>query len=131
MSLPKADAVAGPYEGEDKVEAAPAAPQLPRPTRSDDLLAARAVAGDDKARRALASIATGTLDVGSPLGDTARTYLRTGSLEGTARELFVHANTVRYRLRRITDLTGWDPLVPRDAFVLHCAVLAGRLNSQP
>ncbi|GAA8852323.1 hypothetical protein DUHN55_40540 [Helicobacter pylori] len=29
MSLPKADAVAGPYEGEDKVEAAPAVPSTP------------------------------------------------------------------------------------------------------
>ena len=29
--------------------------------------------------------------------------------------------------RRISDLTGWDPLVPRDAFVLHCALVAGRL----
>ena len=63
------------------------------------------------------------------LVDTLTTYLGVGhSLEATARELFVHANTVRYRLRRVSDITGWDPLLPRDAFVLHCAVLAGRLN---
>ena len=31
------------------------------------------------------------------------------SLEGTARELFVHANTVRYRLKRVAEVTGWDP----------------------
>ncbi|WHF23060.1 helix-turn-helix domain-containing protein [Kocuria rhizophila] len=34
------------------------------------------------------------------------------SLEATARELFVHANTVRYRLRRVSDITGWDPCSP-------------------
>lgn len=117
-------------------EAAPAAPQLPRPTRSDDLLAARAVAGDDKARRALASIATGTLDVGSPMGDTARTYLRTGSLEGTARELFVHANTVRYRLGRILDATDLDLTDTHDAFALRLAIMfadleAGRRARRP
>ena len=57
--------------------------------------------------------------MGSPLGDTARTYLRTGSLEGTARELFVHANTVRYRLGRILDATDLDLTDTHDAFALR------------
>ena len=40
---------------------------------------------------------------------TATTYLETGgSLEATARALFVHPNTVRYRLGRIGELTGYD-----------------------
>ena len=110
-------------------DAAPAATSCPRPVHSDDLLAARAVSGDDKARRALAARVTAALQPDSVMRETARAYIRLGSLEATARELFVHANTVRYRLRRITDLTGWDPLVPRDAFVLHCALVAGRLAS--
>ena len=64
------------------------------------------------------------------LGDTLSTYFSVGhSLEATSRELFVHANTVRYRLRRVSEITGWDPLVARDAFVLHCAMLAGRLHT--
>mgnify|MGYP002719579930 FL=1 len=36
-------------------------------------------------------------------------------------------NTVRYRLRRVSELTGWDPLVPRDAYVLRTAITVGRL----
>ena len=38
------------------------------------------------------------------------TYLEQGfSLEAAARMLFVHPNTVRYRLRRVSELTGLDP----------------------
>jgi len=49
-------------------------------------------------------------------------YLRTlqvflannGSLVGTARELYLHTNTVRHRLARIHELTGRNPLVFED-----------------
>ncbi|MFN3924651.1 MAG: helix-turn-helix domain-containing protein, partial [Pseudarthrobacter sp.] len=51
--------------------------------------------------------------------------------EATARELFVHANTVRYRLKRVCDVTGWDPLLPREAFVLQAALVVGRLSTPP
>jgi hypothetical protein len=44
--------------------------------------------------------------------------------------LFVHPNTVRYRLKRITDFTGRDPTVPRDAYVLRVATTVGRLAHQ-
>lgn len=39
----------------------------------------------------------------------------------------MHSNTVRYRLRRVCDVTGWDPLIPREAFVLQTALIVGRL----
>jgi len=42
--------------------------------------------------------------------------------------LFVHPNTVRYRLKRITDFTGRDPTEPRDAYVLRVAATVGQLN---
>jgi hypothetical protein len=42
--------------------------------------------------------------------------------------LFVHPNTVRYRLKRITDFTGRDPTQPRDAYVLRVAATVGQLN---
>jgi hypothetical protein len=42
--------------------------------------------------------------------------------------LFVHPNTVRYRLKRIADFTGRDPTVPRDAYVLRVATTVGRLR---
>ena len=64
--------------------------------------------------------------------ETLGTYLELGhSLEATARELFVHANTVRYRLKRVCDVTGWDPLLPREAFVLQTALVVGRLAAPP
>jgi len=58
------------------------------------------------------------------------TYLDTGgSIEGTAREMFIHANTVRYRLRRVAELTGYAPGNSRDAFTLRVALTLGRLLS--
>ena len=52
------------------------------------------------------------------------------SLEATARMLFVHPNTVRYRLRRAGELTGLLPTDGRDAFALWLAVVFGRLASR-
>ena len=42
---------------------------------------------------------------------TLRVFLAThGSLIETARELFLHSNTVRHRLARIGEITGRNPL---------------------
>ncbi|MDV3125503.1 PucR family transcriptional regulator [Mycobacterium sp. 21AC1] len=42
---------------------------------------------------------------------TLRTFLSTnGSLVDTARELFLHTNTVRHRLSRVHEITGRNPL---------------------
>ena len=41
-----------------------------------------------------------------------------GSIDGAARLLYVHANTVRYRLRRVAELTGLSASDPRDGFLL-------------
>jgi len=42
--------------------------------------------------------------------------------------MFVHANTVRYRLKKVAELTGWDVLSTRDAHVLETAFALGRLR---
>lgn len=66
--------------------------------------------------------------MGDPFEETVATYLALGgSLEATARALFVHANTVRYRLGRVSEQVGWDATNPRDGLMLHMAVLVGRL----
>ena len=51
-----------------------------------------------------------------------------GVLESAARALFVHPNTVRYRLRRVGEITGLSPLASRDAFALRIALTVGRLD---
>jgi DNA-binding PucR family transcriptional regulator len=71
-------------------------------------------------------------DAGPALGETLDAYLDSGgAIEACARKLFVHPNTVRYRLKRITDFTGRDPTLPRDAYVLRVAATLGRLSRQP
>ena len=110
--------------------AAPAWPAAPRPARADDLLAERALIGDLPARAALGDrIVRPLLDTsGGHLFETATTYLDSGgNLEASARALFVHANTVRYRLGRIIDLTGYDLTDPHDAFTLRIALALSHL----
>lgn len=46
---------------------------------------------------------------------TVRSFLATGSTAVTAQELYCHRNTVTNRLRRFTELTGIDLLVPDQA----------------
>ncbi|ALV45680.1 PucR family transcriptional regulator [Arthrobacter alpinus] len=101
----------------------------PRPVSADDLLPERVMGGDESARRALiVNIYRPLIAASNGLIETLSSYLQGGhSLEAAARELFVHSNTVRYRLRRVCDVTGWDPLIPREAFVLQTAVIVGRL----
>jgi DNA-binding PucR family transcriptional regulator len=39
----------------------------------------------------------------------------------------VHPNTVRYRLRRVTEVCGYAPAEPRQALALRMALALGRL----
>ena len=102
----------------------------PRPLLADDVLPERALAGDPLARRALIQgIYEPLRDHALDLLGTVWTYFETGhSLEATARELFVHPNTVRYRLKKIIEVIDWDPSVPRDAFTIHVAVILGSMS---
>jgi hypothetical protein len=112
------------------LNAAPAWPQAPRPVQAMELLPERVLVGDTTARRQLVDRAYRPLaeHTGSLL-ETLSAYLGTGrSLEAAARHLYVHPNTVRYRLRRVTDVTGWDPLDARDSYVLQTALALGRLT---
>lgn len=104
-------------------------PAAPRPARSADLLPERALAGDAEAERQLIEgIARPLEDAGPALLETIETYLESGGvLETCAKTLFVHPNTVRYRLRKAAELTGRHPAQPRDALVLRTALTVGRL----
>ena len=93
------------------------------------LLPERALDGDvDALARLIDDVYLRLLAEDVSLIETLAAYLeRAGTLEGAARELFVHPNTVRYRLKRITDLTGLSPSDPRDAWSLRLALGLGRL----
>lgn len=63
------------------------------------------------------------------LGETLSAFLDSDCNQiATARALHVHRNTVTYRLARIRELTGLDPLRPSDALTLAAARVAERLN---
>lgn len=109
------------------VQAALGWPQAPRPVTTWDLLPERALAADAHARAELIDSVYRPLAAEGHLLATAEAFLeRTGTLEGTARELFVHPNTVRYRLSRIADVTGFAPSDPRGALTLRLALILGR-----
>ena len=46
-----------------------------------------------------------------------------GSLAGTAQRLYLHKNTLQYKLRRLARLTGYDVRQPRYAAVFYMALL--------
>ncbi len=111
------------------LRAAPGWPDSPRPVLADDLLPERALDGDEAARAQLIRDVYEPLrHGGTALLDTVSTYLEQGSsLEATHRMLFVHPNTVRYRLRRVSELTGLIPSDGRDGFTLWVGITLGRL----
>lgn len=115
------------------IAAAPALSTIPRPMRADDVLPERALLGDDDAVDELVNSVYASLQPSGPDDptlETVHTFLRTGSsLEATAKELSVHPNTVRYRLKRAAETTGWDATDPREAYVLHTAIALGRMRA--
>jgi hypothetical protein len=113
------------------LRAAPGRPDAPRPVAADDLLPERALGGDPAAHRRLVDTVVAPLEAaGGELLRTLAAYVEGGAaLEGCARALYVHPNTVRYRLRRVGEVTGYSPTDPRDAFVLRTALVVARLTA--
>lgn len=105
-------------------------PSAPRPVHSLELLPERALNGDESAMTALIeSLVRPLAQGGSTLSSTLEAYLDSGgSVESCARILFIHPNTVRYRLKKISEITRRDPTNPRDAYVLRIAATVGRLT---
>jgi hypothetical protein len=110
--------------------AAPAWPDAPRPVAATDLLPERALAGDGEARRSLRQEVYAPLTrSGGELLETLDAFFAAGGvLEAAARALYVHPNTVRYRLKRVAEVTGFTPTHSRDAFALRVALTVGRLD---
>ena len=112
------------------LRAAPAWPDAPRPVGADYLLPERLLAGDPDAReQLLKAVYRPLLAADDVLLDTVANFLEAGgALEATARSMFVHANTVRHRLRRVAEICGETPTDARGAYVLRVALTVGRLD---
>ena len=66
---------------------------------------------------------------GAEVLDTVRAVLGSGgNLEASARALFVHPNTVRYRLKRVLDITGLSATDPRGSWTLQIALALSDLD---
>lgn len=106
------------------------ASKLQRITQADDVLAERALAGDALAKQTLVDkIYKPLAENSAELLETLVAYLDCGrSLEATSKQLFVHANTVRYRLKRISEIIGWDATGAHEAFVLQVAMVLGSMS---
>ncbi|MGL5406304.1 MAG: PucR family transcriptional regulator [Propionibacteriaceae bacterium] len=111
------------------LRACPAWPHAPRPINTANLLPERVLVGDNYAREELISqVYTPLQQAGGDLLLTCSAFLdHYGSVEGTSRALFVHANTVRYRLKRIYEVTGYSATNARDAHALRMAISLGHL----
>jgi hypothetical protein len=106
-------------------------PGAPRPVSADELLPERVLAGDAAAVDALIrDVARPLREAGGSLVDTVDAYLEhAGVLEACARALYVHPNTVRYRLRRVADLTGAQASDARGSRLLAMAIALDRLRA--
>ncbi|PID50992.1 MAG: PucR family transcriptional regulator [Propionibacteriales bacterium] len=106
-------------------------PEAPNPVAAEDLLPERALLGDGHARQQLRDRVYQPL--ASATGDlllTATTLLDCGtSVEAAARALIVHPNTVRYRIKRIHEVTGFSPQNAREAYVLRLGITLGQLRA--
>lgn len=95
----------------------------------DTPLAALVAASPDAAGRLVAQVLGRLLDLRhderGPLLETARSWVDAGgSAAEVARRLFVHPNTVRHRLRRLTLHTGRDLETPTGQAELAVALIA-------
>ncbi|CDR05587.1 PucR family transcriptional regulator [Streptomyces iranensis] len=106
-----------------------AAPRGPLPLTLSEGWPALVAASLPELTAAIRSDALGGMGVLSETGrgqlfQTVETYLRSGSLSGTAEALVCHRNTVLKRLSRFKDLTGLDPATPWDAATVRIALAA-------
>jgi PucR family transcriptional regulator, purine catabolism regulatory protein len=66
---------------------------------------------------------------GTQLLETLSSYMEhNGNISEVAALLHIHKHTVRYRLRRVTELTGLDVTKFEDAARLYLAVKASELR---
>lgn len=104
--------------------------------RSRDLLVYRVLLRDSTAMGELIDAVLGPLAAArggaGPLLDTIRAHAEAGgNSSATARALHLSVRAVTYRLSRIAELTGRNPVAPADAYVLATAAIGARALGWP
>jgi sugar diacid utilization regulator len=118
-------------EAAESVRLAAAVFARARVVTADELLAYRAVRGGAEERRRFVAQALGRVlclpaRQGEPLMETLEAlFEQGGNVEATRRALGVHDKTIRYRIRRVRELTGLCPF--RDRGRLELALMLHRL----
>lgn len=100
---------------------------------ADELLPERALIGELRAQDRLREICYDRLEAsGSGLIDTIDAMLgHQCVLEQAAKAIPVHVNTLRYRLERVRDITGYDVREPRGALALQIGFVLARVSESP
>ena len=77
-------------------------------------------------------ILSGLRSANAELIPTLTTYLLDAgsSMAETARLLYVHLNTVKYRLRQVQELTGFSPTQLPGAYSLYIAAAINRVSGE-
>ena len=110
--------------------ARPARPRTREVLEASDLLSERALIGELAAQDELVDRCFVRLrDSGTGLLETVDVMFDNhGVLEQAAKALPVHVNTLRYRLDRIAEFTGFDLRDSRGAFAIFTGVSLGRMR---
>ncbi|MEV5979485.1 helix-turn-helix domain-containing protein [Streptomyces sp. NPDC052114] len=113
-------------ESEEVLDVARAFGRPPGAYRVADVLLDYQLTRPGAGRDRLAALLT-PLERQPALLDTLRAYADSGfRRRATAKALHIHPNTVDYRLRRVTVLTGLDPTLPAELPRLRAALAAHR-----
>ncbi|MEV4315588.1 helix-turn-helix domain-containing protein [Actinocrispum sp. NPDC049592] len=97
--------------------------------RLDDLLIeAMLLRSRDLAHRLATKVAP-VVDLGEQVVETLEAFLESDcERRELARRLYIHPNTLNYRLRRVQELTGLSVSSPRDLGILKTALVALRIT---
>ena len=115
--------VAACSEAKDVVALAAATGRPAGPYCLDDVLLEYAVVRDPVTSNRLLAVIS-PLAGNEVLHNTLETLVRTDfNRTVTARELFIHRSTLDYRIRRIEEITGHNPLTSRGAHMLTAAMV--------
>lgn len=128
-SRPGTEVPAGYREAADVLDLVLAAGRSPGVYVLDDVLVEYAVTQNDAVANSLVAIIASLTSSSSVWYETLAALIRADyNRSRAAAELRIHRSTLDYRLRRIEELTGYDPMSSRGVRVLGAAMTAYALS---